>query len=147
HFENRYTSTLVTWDASTLNVIQKYRSLIDVLILPVSALLNWLILARPKLNYVETLCVSFYLFSFTFIFHIAHITITSFLGIHYKDNTGEYITAVFVGIWAIYACYDFYKLYKTPFLIPKLIVWIIAAFPAYFYAGKMIAKLLVAIGF
>lgn len=147
HFGNRTTSTLVTWDASTLNIIQKYRSLIDILILPVSALINWLILARPKLNYVEVFCVSFYLFSFTFIFHIAHITIASLLGIQYKDNTGEYITTAFVGIWAFYACYDFYKLYKIPFLIPKLIFWIMAAFLAYFYTAKMIVKLLTALGF
>src|SRR5204862_2578437 len=106
HFENRTTSTLVTWDASTLNIIQKYRSLIDILILPVTALLNWLILARPKLNYVEVFCVSFYLFSFTFIFHITHITITSLFGIHYKDNTGEYIIAVFFDILSIYLCDD-----------------------------------------
>src|SRR6187399_327703 len=147
HFENRYTSTLVTWDASTLNIIQKYRSLIDILILPVTALLNWFILARPKLNYVETLCVSFYLFSFTFIFHIAHITITSFLGIHYKDNTGEYIALVFLAIWGLYACYDFYKLYNIPFLIPKLIAWVIATLLAYIYTAKMIVKLLTALGF
>ena len=147
HFENKTTSTLVTWDASTLNIIQKYRSLIDILILPVSALINWLIVARPKLNYVEVFCVSFYLFSFTFIFHITHITIFSLLGINYKNNISEYIGTTFLAIWAMYACYDFYKLYKIPSLIPKLIVWIMAAFLAYYFASKTIVKLLTELGF
>ena len=147
HFENRYTSTLVTWDASTLNFIQKYRSLIDILVLPVTAFINWLILARPKLNYVEVLCVSFYLFSFTFIFHITHITISSLLGIYYKDNAGEYIAVVFLAIWGFYSCYDFYKLYKIRFLIPKLILWIMVAFLAYIFVSKTIVKLLIALGF
>jgi len=147
HFENSNTSTLVTWDSPTLALLQKYRSLIDILILPGTALINWLIIGRPKLNYVEVLCVTFYLFSFTFIFHITHIIIASLLGINYKNNIGEYIAVAFLAIWGFYACYDFYKQYKISFLIPKLIIWVIAAIPTYIYAGKIIVKLLAALGF
>jgi hypothetical protein len=147
HFENSYTSTLVTWDFSTITLLQKYRSLIDILILPVTALLNWLIMGRPRLNYVEVLCISFYLFSFTFLFHIIHIIISSLLGINYKNDIGEYIAVAFVAIWGFYACYDFYKQYNIPFLIPKLIIWVIAVIPTYMYAGKIIVKLLAALGF
>lgn len=147
HFENRYTSTLVTYDSSTLNLLQKDRSLIDILILPVSALINWLIVGRPKINYVEVLCISFYIFSFTFIFHITHITISSLSGINYKNNISEYIAVGFLAAWAFYACYDFYKLYKIPFLTPKLIAWIVVAVVTYFYIGKMIVQLLTGLGF
>lgn len=147
HFENNYISTLVTWDPSTLHLIQKYRSVIDILILPVTAFINWLILARPKLNYVEVLSIFFYLFSCTFIFHIFHITISSLLGINYKNNTSEYITIVLLAMWSFYAFYSFYKLYKVQFLVPKLIVWIFAAFLTYNYATKIIVKLISTLGF
>jgi hypothetical protein len=147
HFENRYTSTLVTWDSPTLNVIQKYRSLVDILIIPVTAFFNWLIIGRPKLNYVEVLCISFYLFSCTFMFHIIHIIISSLLGINYKTNISEYITVGFLAIWGFWACYDFYKQYRVSFLLPRLLLWVLVAFITYNYTGKIIVKLLTALGF
>ena len=147
HFENRYTDTFFSWDSSTTDIIQKYRSLIDLLMLPLTALTNWLILGRPKLNYVEVFCISCYLFSLTFIFHISHITFSSLLGINYKNNTSELIAVILIAFWGIFAFYDFYKLYKTQYLIPKLILWVIVAFFVYNNIGKLIAKLLAALGF
>lgn len=147
HFEYNYADSIVTFDSAAQNLLLKYRSLIDIIILPLSALINWLIIGRPKLNYVEVLCISFYLFSFTFIFHIAHIIISPLLGNYYRNNIAEDLAVVLLAIWAIWACYDFYKQYKIPFLIPKLILWIIAALPTYFYASKIIVKLLVELGF
>ena len=38
HFENRYTDDLITWGSSTVNIVQKYRSLVDILILPRNSL-------------------------------------------------------------------------------------------------------------
>ena len=147
HFENRYSSTLVTWDNATLNLVQKYRSLIDIFTLPATALINWLILARPKLNYVEVLSVSFYLFSFQFIVHVTHVSISSLLDINYKNNTSQYITLILLAVWALYAGYDLYKRYNVQFLVPRLILWIIVTFFVYIYSGKLIAKLLMALGF
>ena len=147
HFESNYPDSIVTWDSTTLNFIQKYRSLIDIVILPLTAFINWLIIGRPKLNYVEVLCISFYLYSLTLIFHIAHIIISALLGNYYRNNIAEYLAVVLLGLWGVWACYDFYKQYKVRFLILKLIIWVIAAFPAYFYAAKIIVKLLVALGF
>ena len=147
HFESNYPDSIVTWDSTTLNLIQKYRSLIDIVILPLTAFINWLIIGRPKLNYVEVLCISFYLYSLTLIFHIAHIIISALLGNYYRNNIAEYLAVVLLGLWGVWACYDFYKQYKVRFLLPKLIIWVIAAFPAYFYAAKIIVKLLVALGF
>jgi hypothetical protein len=147
HFENRYTATLLSWDASTLDLIQKYRSLIDILILPLTAFINWLILGRPKLNYVEVLCVSCYLFSLTFIIHITHIIISSLSGINYKNNVSEFIAVGVIAIWGFFAFYDFYKRYQIRHLIPRLMLWVFVAFFTYNYAGKLIAKLLMALGF
>ena len=147
HFENRYTDNLITWGPSTVNLVQKYRSLVDILILPVTAFVNWLILARPKLNYVEVLCISFYLFSFQFIVHITNISISLLLGINYKNNISQYIALVLLAAWALYAGYDLYKRYNVRFLIPRLILWVITTLLAYIYTGKIIVKLLVALGF
>jgi hypothetical protein len=147
HFENRYTPNLITWDASTLNHIQKYRSLIDILILPATAFVNWLILARPKLNYVEVLCISFYLFSFSFIVHVTNISISFLLGINYKNNISQYIAIALLASWALYAGYDLYKRYNVRFLIPRLILWIISSLFVYIYTGKIIVKLLMVLSF
>ncbi len=147
HFESRYTTTLITFNSSTMDLIQKYRSFIDLLILPMTAFINWFMLGRPKLNYVEVLCICCYLYSMTFIVHINHITISSLLGINYKNNISEFISLAVIAIWGIFACFDFYKLYNTRYLIPKLILWVIVAIIAYNYASKLIAKFLVAWGF
>jgi len=147
HFESRYASTLITWDSSTLDLIQKYRSLIDILTLPAIALINWLMLARPKLNYVEVLSVSFYLFSFQFIVHVTHASISSLLGINFKNNTSQYISMIIIAVWALYAGYDLYKRYKVQFLVPRLILFIIVTFLVYIYTAKVITKLIVSLGF
>jgi hypothetical protein len=147
HFENRYTSDIIFWDASTVNFIQKYRSVVDILILPATAFVNWLILARPKLNYVEVLCISFYLFSFSFIVHVVNISISLLLSVNYKNNVSQYIAVALLGSWALYAGYDLYKRYNVRFLIPRLILWIISSLFVYIYAGKIIVMLLMALGF
>ena len=43
----------------------KYRSLIEIFILPFTCLTGWLIMARPKLNYVEVMVTNFILFLFS----------------------------------------------------------------------------------
>ena len=53
HFKYSGAASIVTWDSSTLDLVQKYRSLIDIVLLPFSAFINWFIIGRPKLNYVE----------------------------------------------------------------------------------------------
>jgi len=59
HFEDLNTSTAISNEAAVNAMINKYRSLFEILILPVTTFSAWLIVARPKLNYVELLSVGF----------------------------------------------------------------------------------------
>ena len=133
-------STLITWDSSLLPVIAKYRSVIDLLMTPLMAFIWWIILARPKLNYVEVLSIYFYLYAFTFMVHVTHITIAFIFGINRISNTSEYISMGVIAGWALYAGYDIYKRYAVPFLIPRLIVWVLATLLIYMNVVKVIAK-------
>jgi hypothetical protein len=87
HYENLNTETAFSNDPAVTAMITKYRSLIEILILPVTCFIAWLIIARPKLNYVEVLNTGFYGFSFIFILLSAQFTIAFIFGINFKTNS------------------------------------------------------------
>lgn len=133
-------STLITWDSSILDVIARYRALIELLMTPLMAFVWWLILARPKLNYIEALSIYFYVFAFTFMIHTTHNTINLILGINKTSNSSEYRAMAVIACWVLYASYDVYKRYAVSFLIPRLLLWMVVTFLTYMNTIKVIAK-------
>ncbi len=144
HFESSNTSTLITNEAAISAIITKYMSLIEILILPVTAFTTWLIVARPKLNYVEVLSVSLYTFSFLFILLVAQFTVAFILGINFKTNTFDIATTIIFVAWSLYAGYEFYKQYAVSFLVPRLILSLSTGAVVYFFLSKVIARILIA---
>ena len=58
-YPNATTGALFSFDAESTVVLNKYRSFIEILIIPVIAFIDWLIIARPRLYYIEILSVFF----------------------------------------------------------------------------------------
>lgn len=121
-FPPTHTSTLFTFDVRTSSIISKYRSLFEVLTIPFLAFTSWLIIARPRLNYVEVLIVFFYLTSFLFIILCGQVVIALLLDINFRTNNFDLSTKVVYSAWLLYAGYTFYRQYNIPFLIPRIIL-------------------------
>lgn len=146
-FEDMNTSTVFSNDAAVNLTINKYRTLIEILILPVTTFTGWLIVARPKLNYVEILSVAFYGFSVLFIFLSAEFIIAFIFNINFHTNIFDTLGALIYMCWAFYSSINFYKRYLIPFRVIRVILSLIVGGAIYMYLLKEIAKLFIAWGF
>ena len=145
-FETTTRGTLFTFDSSLYEIIRKHRVVIELFISPLMAFIQWIMVARPKLNYVEVLSIYFYLYAFTFMVHITHIIVATCLGVNAWTNLNENISLGIIVGWAFFACYDLFKLYAVPLLIPRLILWIVVNVLVYITVVGIIARILIAWG-
>lgn len=143
NYQSENTSTFLTNDSNTSALISKYRSLIEIMILPFTALISWLIVGRHKLNYVEILAVTFYSISFLFILLSVQFIIALVLGINFKTNNFDIATIGIFLCWGIYCGYDFFKQYRISWLIPRLLLSLFLNAIVYIYLEKLIVKVFV----
>ena len=147
HYPMENTASLFTFGPEAQEIIGKYRSIVEILILPFLAFVSWLIVARPRLNYVEILSVFFYFTSFLFVLLSVQFTVAIICSINFRTNTFDLVTTGTYLAWLIYAGYDFYKRYKIPYLIPRTILALIVGSQVYFPLAKLIARAMIALHF
>ncbi len=143
HFSRAGVSALITNNDLTSNVLARYRSLIEILILPFTAFVSWFMLARPRLNYVEVLTVSFYITSFLFILLTTQFILSLLFGINYKTDAFDITTTVIFTTWVLYAGYDIYRRYEVRLLLLRLLTSMAVNIVVYFYLSKSIVWALV----
>lgn len=143
HYTSHTTRSLLTYDAATTEIMNKYRSLVEILILPFIALTGWLLIARKKLNYVEVLAASFYTISFLFILLSVQLTISLLFHLNFRTNTFDIITTSVYGGWALYAAVDFYKQYHIRHLVLKVLIALLLNIFIYFTLVRIIVRLLI----
>lgn len=136
------TGALFTYDAEATAIMNKYRSLIEIMILPFIALTGWIIIGRPKLNYVEILTSSFYTISFLFILLCFQLLISLALNLNFRTDFFDISTTAIYASWAFYAAYDFYKKYYIKYLLVRLIAAVAINLVIYFMMVKLIIKLM-----
>jgi hypothetical protein len=93
-----------------------------VLTIPFLAFTSWLIIARPRLNYVEILIVFFYFTSFLFILLCGQYIIALLLDINFRTNNFDLTTWLIYSGWLLYAGFTFYRQYQIRFLIPRILL-------------------------
>jgi hypothetical protein len=121
--------------------------LIELLIIPISSLTGWLILAKPKLNYFEILSTGFFGTSILFI-TLSVLFIAAFIfNINFHTNIFDTITAVIYAAWSLYAGYDLFKRYNVSWLIPRLLLAMIIGGLAYSFLSREISRLFMGWGF
>jgi len=147
HYASINSESLVTFDARTWMIINKYRTLIEVLILPVTAFITWLVVARPRLNYIEIVSVSFYIVSLLFIVLCIQMVIALIFQLNYRTNTFDLVSVIVYLIWILYCGIDFYRRYKVRWLVVRVIFSVALNVVAYFLLSRLIAKGLLALGF
>lgn len=147
HHVNLNTETVFSNDPAVTAMITRYRSLIEILILPLICLIAWIIIGIPKLNYVEVLHTGFYGFSFLFILLSVHFIIAFIFGINFRTNGFDNSIAIIFTGWSFYAGYDLYKRYNVTWLVPRLLLSMIAGSLCYIYTVRQIAKIFIGWGF
>ena len=147
HHENLNTESLFSNDAAITAMFTKYRSLIELLIIPVLALIGWIIVARPTLNYFEVLNNSFFGTSILFIILSIQFLIALLFNINFHTNIFDTVTAILYTCWSLFAGYDLFKRYHVSWLVLRLMVAMILGGAAYMFLSKEISKFFMAWGF
>ena len=154
HFVNKIsdhqdlnTESFFSNDAAVTAVFTKYRSLIELLIIPVSTFIGWILLARPKLNYFEVLNTGFYGTSILFITLSIQFIVALIFNINFHTNIFDTATAIFYSCWSLFAGYDLFKRYDVSWLIPRLLLSMILGGAAYMFISREISKLFMVWGF
>ncbi len=142
HYTITMSDSFITYGPETTVIMNKYRSLIEILILPFISLTGWLLLGRPKLHYVEMLTASIYTISFLFILLCFQLLLALLIGWNFRTNLFDITTTSVYSAWSIYALWDFFRRYVSRLLILRLLIAIILNVVIYFVLVKIYVRIL-----
>jgi Protein of unknown function (DUF3667) len=147
HHPDLNTESFFSNNAAVTAVFTKYRSLVELMIVPVSSFTGWIILARPRLNYFEILSTGFFGTSILFITLSIQFIAAFIFNINFHTNIFDSITAVIYAGWSFYAGYDLFKRYNVSWLVPRLFLAMVIGGLSYSILSREISKLFMAWGF
>ena len=146
-FNNEYSSTFMTVTPEIDDMIYRYMTVIEILILPFTAFNLWLQLARPKLTYLEVLVTGFYRFSVLYIFLTVEYLLGWIFDFNPESAAGVYSMAIIMSGWTVYVFYDLFKRYHVKYLFARIFTTLVTGIAIYSFLRTMIAKLFIAWGF
>jgi hypothetical protein len=147
NFDRASSSSFLNVGADVEAMILKYRTLIEILTLPFTALNGWLLLAYPRITYLEFLITGFYRFGVFYIFFSVQYILALIIGFNPESQISLYSIAVFCMGWTIYVFYDFFKLYNVKYLVLRIIATMLTGSAIYSFLRTMFGKLFLALGF
>ena len=125
------------------NYIRQYTNVFGLLLLPIVVLFVWLLVARPKMNYIETLVVGIYFFAANYILIFIQNILT---GLLFKTNflTNSFLIQmrVVTFVWGFYCLMDFFRKEKIKFLAIRILLAQIIAVVVYDVLSVVIADLI-----
>lgn len=147
HYENlRTKGNFLFGTQEAGNYIRQHTNLFGLLLLPIVTLLVWLIVARPKMNYIETLVVGLYFFAATYILLFIQNIIT---GLIFQTNflTNSFLIQmrVVAFVWGFYCLVDFFKPQKIKFLTLRIFFALVIAVVAYDILSVVIANIILSL--
>lgn len=144
-YSSTTTGALFSFDAASTIVLNKYRTIIEILIIPVIAFIDWLIVAKTRLYYIEILSVFFYITSFYYMLLVVQVLCFLLMNLNFRSDFFNIISPIAYICWAAYAAYDFFRIYAIRFLVVRLILAIAVGVFSYFFLVRVLIKLLVAL--
>jgi hypothetical protein len=145
-FEKEPAATFLSISPEIDAMILKYRALIEILILPFTALNAWLLLAWPKLNYLEVLVTGLYRFAVFYIFLTLLSLIGLIAGFNPESPVSIYSFALFNLAWTFYVFYSFFKLYQVKFLVIRILGTIAIGLFIYASLRVLLARIFISWG-
>ncbi|WP_162944930.1 DUF3667 domain-containing protein [Flavisolibacter nicotianae] len=145
HNEHLRTASVFSGSGEIFAFYLKYTCLIETLILPFIALAAWLVFARPKLNYVEVVVVTFYHFAVSYISYVLFLIIACFFAANKTYNFYFDTEVALYLVWAVFAAYSFYKRYAKRFFVLRLILFFFLGGLIHYFGVYLICTLLIAL--
>ncbi len=103
--------------------VVKHASAFGLLLLPILSFFLWLIVSRPKLNYIESLIAILYSLAAIEMLIFFQIVITGLLlRINFLTNTFLIQVQVVAFLWTFYCCIIFFRKKRIKFLIPRVLL-------------------------
>ena len=124
------------------NYIRGHANLFGLLLLPLQAFLVWLIVARPKRNYIETFVIGVYFFAAAYILIFIQNIIN---GLVFKTNflTDSFLLQIRIVtfVWGFYCFMDFFKSERIKLLAIRILIAQLISIVVYDWLSVMIANL------
>jgi hypothetical protein len=140
-------SNLLIPASETWSYFMEHRNIFELLLIPVIALLVWLIISRPKMNYIETLALNIFAFGIINMLTTLGQTIvgllfrTSFLTAWF-----ETVSAIVTVCWYFFCLFDVFKKERIKFLLLRILITIFVSLIIWYKLGAMIVELILKIG-
>jgi len=123
HYENLRTSNVLFSGGEAGTYIAKHTNLFGLLLLPILSFFSWLIVSRPKLNYIENLVTLIYIFATSEMLIVFQIIITGLLfKTNFLTNGFAIQVQIVTFIWSFFCAYVFFKTKRIRFLIPRILL-------------------------
>ncbi len=141
HYEAQSIDNFLFFSKETGNYFVQHRNIFELLLLPILTLFAWLIITRPKMNYIETLVLGIYIFSVIGMFNTLQIIINGLLlRINFMTSMFE-IQIVIVNLsWGFFCLMDFYKKERKSFLPFRILATFFIAIIVYYKLGAIIVN-------
>ena len=143
HYEATTAGNVLFFNHETGNYFVQHKNIFELLLLPIMALFLWLIITRPKMNYIETLALGIYIFSVIQMFNTLQIIINGLLlRINFMTNMFE-IQVLIVNLgWGFFCLMDFYKEERKSFLPFRILATFFLSILVYYKLGSVIVDLI-----
>lgn len=143
HYEAKTVGNILFFNHETGNYFVQHRNIFELLLLPIMALFAWLIITRPKMNYIETLVVGIYIFSVFQMFTTLQIIINGLLlRINFMTNMFEIQVLIINLGWGFFCIMDLYKKEKKPLLPLRILATFFITVIVYYKLGSVIVNLI-----
>jgi hypothetical protein len=140
-------SNLLIPEKETWNYFMEHRNVFELLLIPMIALLVWLIISRPKINYIETLVLNIYAFGILNMLVTLEQTIvglvlrTSFLTAWFETQS-----AIISVCWFFFCLFDVFRKERIKFFLPRILITIFLSLIIWYKLSAMIVELILKIG-
>jgi hypothetical protein len=146
NYKRTVQSNLLIPEKETWSYFMEHRNVFELLLIPMIALLVWLIISRPKMNYIETLVLNIYAFGILNMMVTLEQTIvgllfrTSFLTAWFETQS-----AIVSVCWFFFCLFDVFKRKRIRFLFLRILIAIFLSLIIWYKLGAMIVELILKI--
>ena len=146
-FHRTVESNLLIPAGETWSYFMEHRNVFELLLIPIIALFVWLIISRPRMNYIETLVLNIYAFGVLNMMVTVEQTIVGLLlQTSYLTAWFETQSAVVSVGWFFFCLFDVFKKKGIKFFIPRILITIFLSLIIWYKLGAIIVELILKIG-
>ena len=124
----------------------EHRNVFELLLIPIIALFVWLIISRPRRNYIETLVLNIYAFGvLNMMVTMEQVIVGLLLRTSYLTAWFETQSAVLSVCWFFFCLFDVFKKERIRFFIPRILITIFLSLIIWYKLGALIVEFILKI--